>query len=61
MHQSGNVGGQLSVQLLQSIFLAVTLSSLAGAGVLCFVLLSYARYKRLLLIPSGPEGPQVTS
>lgn len=43
------------------IFLAVTLSSLAAAGLLCFVLLSYARYKRLLLIPSGPEAPQVAS
>ena len=40
---------------LQGIFLAVTISSLAAAGLLCFVLLSYARYKRLLMIPSGPE------
>ncbi|DBA67525.1 TPA: hypothetical protein ACH3X2_001803 [Trebouxia sp. C0005] len=42
------------------IFLAVTISSLVGGGVLCFGLLAYARYKRLLMIPSGPEGPSVS-
>ncbi|DBB07621.1 hypothetical protein WJX82_008530 [Trebouxia sp. C0006] len=42
------------------IFLAVTISSLVGGALICFGLLAYARYKRLLMIPSGPEGPSVS-
>ncbi|DBB04147.1 hypothetical protein WJX77_012034 [Trebouxia sp. C0004] len=42
------------------IFLAVTISSLVVGGLLCFGLLAYARYKRLLMIPSGPEAPSVS-
>jgi len=48
------------VCLLQGIFLAVTISSLVAGGLLCIGLLAYARYKRLLMIPSGPEGPTVS-
>lgn len=40
--------------LLQGIFLAVTLSSLVGAALIFLSILLYARWKHILIIPSGP-------
>lgn len=44
---------------LQGIFLAVTLSSLAGAAAIFGAILLYARWKNILLIPSGPADAAV--
>lgn len=44
---------------LQGVFLAVTISSLAGAAAIFGAILVYARWKNILLIPSGPSDVAV--